>query len=433
MTNLLSLTKRETKAVRPSLDITRFLSFLLAAAILCNAWLGISLAKRIYDNVEDVDHSHRAQLSAAQLLKILTDAETGQRGYLLTGEREYLKPYDAAAGSVDAAIAELKSLTHVDQQQAELVDELVPWIDRKMAELQETIDLLDAGQRDESLTLVTSDVGEKYMEKIRSNVSKLIENEERRLSERAGIRDRTYAQSQWSWSVAGGALLMVLSLFLATSRRRNAELVAARDAATTANRSRGEFIANMSHEIRTPMTAIIGNAEILQEELKDPDNLQLVQTIKANSNHLLTIVNDILDLAKIDAGKLGVDRVACRVDGVVGEVYSILRPVAHEKNLALCVDFLTAVPDEIMSDPVRLRQILINLVGNAIKFTETGSVTIAVEHRPDQCSLRFAVQDTGIGIAPGNIERLFDPFEQSDASRTRRYEGTGLGLPFASV
>ncbi len=202
----------------------------------------------------------------------------------------------------------------------------------------------------------------------------------------------------------------------------------ARIAAETANLSRGEFLANMSHEIRTPMTAILGHADILLEHIHDPDNLHSVDTIRRNGKFLLQIINDILDLSKIDAGKFLIDQERIEPAVILADVHSLMDVRAQEKKLDFQMEIESRLPQSIQTDAVRLRQILLNLIGNAIKFTNHGSVSLAARYLPDSNKLQFEVRDTGIGISADNIDKLFCPFMQADTSSTRAYEGTGLGL-----
>ena len=202
----------------------------------------------------------------------------------------------------------------------------------------------------------------------------------------------------------------------------------AKESAEAANRCRGEFLANMSHEIRTPMAAIIGHADILKDHLRDPDNLQVVETIRRNGSFLLNIINDILDLSKIDAGKLEVEKQPVRPDAVIGDVRSLMDVRASEKELPLKVEFCGPIPEIIQTDPVRLRQILLNLVGNAIKFTDDGEVRLSIRYDEPSSLLNFDVSDTGIGIPEEKLCDLFEPFVQADNTSTRSFGGTGLGL-----
>ena len=206
----------------------------------------------------------------------------------------------------------------------------------------------------------------------------------------------------------------------------------ARAEAEAANRAKSEFLANMSHEIRTPMTAIIGYAELLECRGCDDPALvsEAVHSICSSAKHLLTIINDILDMSKIDACGMTIERVSVKPVEVVVEVLSLMSPHALQKSLHFSVAYDTPIPRRFESDPTRLRQILLNLVGNAIKFTEQGSVTIRVSCDPTTSRLHFAVADTGIGMTEGQRQLVmrFEAFTQADSSTTRRFGGTGLGL-----
>jgi Amt family ammonium transporter len=201
--------------------------------------------------------------------------------------------------------------------------------------------------------------------------------------------------------------------------------------AQKANRAKSEFLANMSHEIRTPMTAILGFSDVLLESLDNNEDIQTVRTIKRNGNYLIELINDILDLSKIEAGKLEIRRTTCSPTKVVADVATLMRGRAADKGLDFNVEYNGRIPETILCDPTRLRQILINLVGNAIKFTETGSVSLITQlvGNADECpSLRVDVIDTGIGMKGREIAKIFQPFTQADSSTTKVFGGTGLGL-----
>jgi signal transduction histidine kinase/ActR/RegA family two-component response regulator len=226
--------------------------------------------------------------------------------------------------------------------------------------------------------------------------------------------------ASWLSSIAGRTR-RVETLVL----ERTAELAAANSAKTA-------FLANMSHEVRTPMTAILGYADALAEDgLREEERPEIVETIRRNGRRLLAILDDVLDVSKIEAGRLDVERMPCSLVEQVEETLSLLRGRAQEKGLALSVDYLFPLPETISSDAGRLRQILMNLVSNAIKFTESGGVRLTVfASEVDSRAARVHVEvvDDGIGIAAESLPRLFQPFVQADSSMTRRFGGTGLGL-----
>jgi signal transduction histidine kinase/CheY-like chemotaxis protein/HPt (histidine-containing phosphotransfer) domain-containing protein len=211
---------------------------------------------------------------------------------------------------------------------------------------------------------------------------------------------------------------------------RTAEARAA--AAEEASRAKSEFLANMSHEIRTPMTAVVGYADLLLDvELTPSERVDYVQTIRRNGEHLLAILDDILDLSKIEAGKMSVEATACSPHQVVVDVASLMRLRALEKGLSFDVRYLGRVPRMIQSDTTRVRQILMNLVGNAVKFTASGGIRILVrfdDTNPEASRLLFSVEDTGIGLSEPQVQALFQPFVQADGSTTRKFGGSGLGL-----
>ncbi len=211
-----------------------------------------------------------------------------------------------------------------------------------------------------------------------------------------------------------------------------AELALSKAEADTAVRTKSEFLANMSHEVRTPMTAILGFTDLMLDPHQSAeDRYDCVHTIRRNGDHLLTIINDILDLSKIEAGHMTVESIECSPTQVVQDVMALMLVRASAKNIRLAQESVYPLPRTIMSDPVRLRQILVNLVGNAVKFTDEGGVRLITRLKDVETSnakLTFEVMDTGVGMSESQIANLFQPFRQADASTTRKFGGTGLGL-----
>ena len=229
-----------------------------------------------------------------------------------------------------------------------------------------------------------------------------------------------------------GPLRVVVAHEDITARKQaEAALLRAAESAESANRAKSDFLANMSHEIRTPMTAILGYADMLMDPGHSPEDHQKCgQTIRRNGEHLLGIINDILDISKIEANHMTTERVPCDTRQILSDVVALTRPRALQKQLQFEVVLDGRVPARIQTDPLRLKQVLVNLVGNAVKFTRKGQITLRVscEDALRGGSIHFDVADTGIGMTEEQLARVFQPFTQADGSTSRRFGGTGLGL-----
>ena len=246
--------------------------------------------------------------------------------------------------------------------------------------------------------------------------------------------------SAFSLKLRGNLCCVSITRDISELKETQHQLIAEHEAALEASRAKSEFLSTMSHEIRTPMNAVLGMTELLANSPLTDEQRRWVDVMSANGDTLLDLINDILDLAKIESGRLTIEHIALDLEELIDKLGDIMGVRAHEKGLEFAIRIAPDVPRNLVGDPLRLRQILVNLLGNAIKFTDLGQIVLSVERAgiaaagrpdPDQIGLRFAIRDTGIGIPKDKLSIIFSNFSQADSSTTRRYGGSGLGLTIA--
>lgn len=555
--------------LRPKLRQNVVEPLAIAGVIMVLVISGVVALRNIQELQENrlmVRHTNQILSALREVESSVMDAESAQRGYLITGDETYLAPYAQAVVNADASLELYAKLTSDSPAQHQAGERLGELVKDRLHELEFVRSVQDRDGAEEAYLAVTTDVGKRTMNRITDQADLMRQNIADLLSEREQLANHSYLSGRttsvlstaiglvlvggvlhllqrnrrkaeqsakvlaktrerlqlaldaaemgsWNinvatqqlsadkqfkkifgftsgdatyqdaldalhpddrdpvqaaiaaatrplnpqpyvieyrvvhpdksvrWVLAKGAAHFtgegtdrVLTSFDGTvtditqRKRQEHRLHESERAALAASQSKSEFLANMSHEIRTPMAAILGYADVLLGHLHDPDNRNCVLVMKRNGQHLLELINDILDLSRIEAGKLDLDVESVSLPQLVADVQSLMHVRADQKKLSFHAEFETKVPETIRTDATRLRQVLINLIGNAIKFTDHGSVTLAVAFDPASKMLTFSVRDTGIGISPEQQRRLFQPFSQGDSSVTRSYGGSGLGL-----
>jgi signal transduction histidine kinase/CheY-like chemotaxis protein len=395
-----------------------------------------------------VRHTHQVIEGLASLLSAAQDIETGYRGFVLVGDERFLAPYRDGRAKAPTDLASIAQLTadHPDQQQR--VAALTALVDRQIQFGDEIVRLRRDGGAQAAAARAASEDGLRLMDGIRRLISEMRVEEGRllaagQLSAANSFTRLTivlvlgFVSALTAMGVAGWMVTRDTKARLASEealRESEERLRSAKDAAEAANRAKSEFLANMS-QIRTPMNGVIGMTELVLDTELTSEQRENLLIVKSSAAALLTVINDILDFSRIEAGKLELDSIDFNARDAIGEVATAVALKAHQKGLELVADVDATVPQTLRGDPGRLRQILVNLLGNAIKFTHQGEVVLRVAAEAStaqEVALRFSVKDTGVGIPPDRLQSVFEPFTQADGSMTRTYGGTGLGLTISS-
>jgi signal transduction histidine kinase len=414
---------------------------IVLAALIANAALSYRATRVLINNERLVSDTHQVLAALEVVLSTLKDAETGERGFIITGSNEYLEPYRSAVRQIDEELQNLKELTADNPQQQERIPILQQRVAERLDILKSGIDFKAAGNTEAAQALTASGVGKRSMDDLRRLINEMEAGESSLLAERTEDSRKSQSYTFLTFvtaNIIAGSLLLATAIVVikGVRARRQAEserseLLAAerasREQAEAANRSKDEFLAILSHELKTPLTAVHGWVQLLKTREVDRQTTEkALAVIDRNLRIQNQLIEDLLNVSKIISGKLQIQREMVNALDVVNATIETVRPSAEAKQIIIRLESDTDLP-AISADPARLQQIVWNLLSNAVKFTpKAGNIVVKVSRTTRD--LRIAVRDSGEGISPEFLPQVFNRFSQADTSKTRAHGGLGLGL-----
>jgi signal transduction histidine kinase/CheY-like chemotaxis protein len=371
------------------------------------------------------------------ILIAMLDVETGTRGYVITGHTNYLEPFSNATNSIPAQFAKLVDLSSDDPAIIQIVtvmrgqsDLILNWYLQVVVARNQShgkaVDLIDAGQGKLLMDVFRKQIA--ALNNLRANRLEVLREELNRQVFRANLTSMVAGAA----GVGAGLIAFWLSQVFVRQQKRERVLTEAKMVAEHSSQEKTTFLANMSHEIRTPMNAILGFSELLQSDLREPRHRQYLQSIRSSAGSLLLLINDILDMSKIESGMMRLNPEPTDLREICDFLHTLFSEPAAKKGLKLNCHAAEKLPHALLLDRIRMRQILVNLVGNAVKFTDEGEIIVRVlwekEESSSHVTLVIEVQDTGVGIPQDKVDVIFKPFIQAGAHLDKEKQGTGLGL-----
>lgn len=410
-------------------------AFITLMVIVCASFWGGEQAR---SSIDVIEKTRESQLGVERLLTLLEGAEARQRGFLLTGDEKYFTHFEQAAAALEASFGNVTGLAGENPARRRQLDEMGLRIIDVLSQLRATIALSRTGGPEAATAAIGSSGVAMLLNEIRAIVDAM-NNEQEAILDRLGERQESILLLVRIAELFGIVILAIAGMTLTQQATQTMNALksaresdaAATAAATAANRSKSDFLASMSHEIRTPLNGVLGNLELLAQSDLNPAQEDLLFDADKAAKSLLALIGNVLDFSKIEAGKLAIETVDMKPDLVIQEAVDIVQSRARQKGIQVTASIGTGVPESILGDPTRLRQILLNLLGNAVKFTATGGVHVRLSVTGwdgDVCRLLFEVHDSGRGFEASKAEELFEPFTQDKQNATDVSEGTGLGL-----